>query len=90
MPSRLEPYSYGLGLWEDCEGSLDPEEYQPLYSDMDWIPLQILACSLPLPWLRRRGASFAVVVRRAAEILDLSLPSVAVKTKVLTEVLQPE
>ena len=34
-------------------------------------------------------ASFVMVVRRAAEVLDLQLPSVEVETNVLTEVLQP-
>ena len=35
------------------------------------------------------GASFAMVIRRAAEVLDLQLPPVEVKMNVLTEVLQP-
>ena len=34
------------------------------------------------------GASFAIVVRRAVEVLDLQLPTVDVKTSILTEVLQ--
>lgn len=55
----------------------------------DWTCLQNLAWSF-LGLATEEGASFIIVVRKAAEILDLQLPSIEVKLNVLTEVHQPE
>lgn len=94
MP-KPEPYFYRLEL----VGSLAPEECQPFHTNMNWCEDLVDASGLdtsldtgllsPPNLALEEGASFAVVVRRAAEVPDLNLPLVAVKTNVMMEVHQP-
>lgn len=88
----------GWDLGRIGRGSLDPEEYQPLDPIMDWCEELAHASGLdispdinilpPSDVATEEGTSCAMVLRRAAETLYLTLPSVAVKTNVLTEMLQ--
>ncbi|KAJ1177638.1 hypothetical protein NDU88_002890 [Pleurodeles waltl] len=83
---------------DSVEGSLDPFEYQ-LDLDIDWV--QDLgdasrqdtspdAGMLSLHTVAtEEGASYSMVVRKTAEVLDLELSSVQDRTNLLTEVLQP-
>ena len=50
-----------------------------------WTPPQTLA----FPPQTEEPASFVIVIRSAAEVLDLTLHTTEVKTNVLTEVLNP-
>ncbi|KAJ1083121.1 hypothetical protein NDU88_003281 [Pleurodeles waltl] len=93
-----DPYSCGYGYGETMEGTLDPLEYQ-LNPQMDWVQDLGDASGLdtspdtvmlsPPSVATEEGASYSMVVRTAAEVLDFELPSVEVRPNILTYVLQP-
>ena len=78
------------------QGSYFPQHYDDdnLYMDLQggqWVgtlPPDTGLCSPPGS-SPVESASFAMVMRRAAEVLDLQLGTMEVKTNTLTEVLQP-
>ncbi|KAJ1198716.1 hypothetical protein NDU88_002555 [Pleurodeles waltl] len=94
--SLSEHYLEQPDAGEEWEGSEDPLEsglQQDWYVDLgeasglDTSPDTGMLS--PPNVATEEGASFAMVVRRAAEVLDLKLPTVPVRTNILTEVLQP-
>ncbi|KAJ1218360.1 hypothetical protein NDU88_005940 [Pleurodeles waltl] len=94
--SLSEHYLEQPGTGEEWEGSEDPLEYdleQYWYEDLgeasglDTSPDTGMLS--PLNVATEEGASYAMVVCRAAEVLDLDLLKVPVRTNLLTEVIQP-
>ncbi|KAJ1213128.1 hypothetical protein NDU88_000767 [Pleurodeles waltl] len=96
--SDSDPFSYGYEYGEELEGSLDPYEYQEdptmgwaqdlgKASGLDTSPDSGMLC--PPTVTTAEGATYSMVVSRAAEVLGLELPTVEVRSNLLTEVLQP-
>ncbi|KAJ1160485.1 hypothetical protein NDU88_000987 [Pleurodeles waltl] len=100
VPIRLralsDHYSELPGTGEEWEWSEDPLEYD---LEQDWYEDLGEASGLdtspdtgmlsPPNVATEEGASYAMVVRSAAEVLDLDLPTVPVGTNLLIELLQP-
>ncbi|KAJ1101563.1 hypothetical protein NDU88_006630 [Pleurodeles waltl] len=95
--SDSDPFSYGYEYGEEFEDSLDPSDYQD-DPDMDWaqdlggasgLDTSPDAGVLSPTVATAEGATYRMVVSRAAEVVGLELPTVEVSSNLLTEVLQP-